>query len=123
MERITALEERQRIASDMHDGLLQTLSFLRWMVRMSGEHLAQGDVPKALTIYQQIERAAEQADMEIRQAITSLQENFSVQYTLQEQLADMATDTCSFHLPVQWENTVNRLGRDPRAVQQQRPVL
>lgn len=107
----------------MHDGLLQTLSFLRWMVRMSGEHLAQGDVPKALTIYQQIERAAEQADMEIRQAITSLQENFSVQYTLQEQLADMAADTCSFHLPVQWENTVNRLGRDPRAVQQQRPVL
>jgi two-component system nitrate/nitrite sensor histidine kinase NarX len=107
VERITALEERQRIASDMHDGLLQTLSFLRWMVRMSGEHLFKGDFSKALETYQQIERAVDQADVEIRQAIASLQENFSVQYTLQEQLEDMVSDTQSFHLPVKWENKVN----------------
>ncbi len=100
VEQVTAMEERQRIASDMHDGLLQTLSFMRWMVRMSGDQIAQGNIPKALETYHQIERAEEQAEIEIRKAIASLQEDFPLHYSLQEQLAEFVAERSTAGPPV-----------------------
>ena len=86
------LLERQRIASEMHDGLLQTLSFLRLMAQMTGDQLAAGNVEDARVTLRQIERANAQAESEIRRAITSLQEDFPVQLTLQQQLAQIAEE-------------------------------
>jgi two-component system nitrate/nitrite sensor histidine kinase NarX len=86
-EHVATLEERHRIASEMHDGLLQTLSFLGIMVQWAKDHIAQGDHLKTISTLMQIERAEEQAETEIRRAIASLQYDFPLIYTLQEQLA------------------------------------
>lgn len=106
-EQIAALQERQHIASDMHDGLLQTLSFLRWMARLSEEQLAQNDVQKARATFHQIERAVEQAENEIRQAIASMQEAGPGKYTLQEQLAEMVQERRGYLPAVKLESNVN----------------
>jgi two-component system, NarL family, nitrate/nitrite sensor histidine kinase NarX len=87
VERGATLIERQRIASEMHDGLLQTLSFLHWSVQVTAEQITQGDLTQVGGMLKKIERADQQAEIEIRRAISSLQEDFPVQLTLQEQLA------------------------------------
>lgn len=102
-EHAATLEERQRIASEMHDGLLQTLSFLGLMVGWAKDHMAQGDLEKTLSTLQQIERAEEQAEHEIRRAIASLQDDFPLNYTLQEQLAVLAGELSKTNPPVLFE--------------------
>jgi signal transduction histidine kinase len=106
-EQVAALKERQRIASDMHDGLLQTLNFLRWMVNMSADQLARGDAAKTLETFRQVERAEEQAEGEIRQAIASLQEDFPTPNSLQEQLAALVEERSANGPAVEWECSVN----------------
>lgn len=117
-----ALKERQQIASEMHDGLLQTLSFQRWMVGLSTEQLSQGDIPKALLTLSQIERASDQAENEIRKAIASLQEDFAVRYTLQVLLAEMIAEAVARQsappdkaAAVRWENQVSQPVLLPRS--------
>lgn len=86
-ETFATLEERQRMTSEMHDGSLQTLSFLRLMTRWAKEQILNGELEKATNSILQIERAEDQVEQEIRQAIASLQEDFPVNFTFQEQLA------------------------------------
>jgi two-component system, NarL family, nitrate/nitrite sensor histidine kinase NarX len=81
------LVERRRIASEMHDGLLQTLSILRWMARITEEQVSRQDLEGAQSTLRKIEVANAQAESEIRRAITSLQEDFPTQVTLQQQIA------------------------------------
>lgn len=102
-EHAATLEERQRIASEMHDGLLQTLSFLGLMVQWAKDHMVEGNLEKALSTLQQIERAEEQAEHEIRRAIASLQDDFPLNYTLQEQLAVLADELSKTNPPVLFE--------------------
>jgi signal transduction histidine kinase len=119
-EHRAALEERQHIASEIHDGLLQTLSYLRWMVALSGQQLAEGDVPKALQTFQNIERAEQQAESEIRRAVASLQEDFPARYTLQDLLAELVVETAAWPSPrVEWDNRVNPPILLPRAETEQ----
>jgi len=107
-EHRAALEERQQIAAEIHDGLLQTLGYLRWMVGLSSQQLSQGDVSRALATFQNIERAEQQAEIEMRRAIASLQEDFPVRSTLQELLAELVTGSGAWPAPrVQWDNHVN----------------
>lgn len=105
-EHAAMLEERQRIASDMHDGLLQTLSFLQWMVRIAREQLANYDVDQAVSTLGQIERANSQADGEIRQAVVSLQEELPQHSTLQKQLEDLARLTADSKVPIMFNDCV-----------------
>ena len=102
-EQAGTLEERQRVASEMHDGLLQTLSFLGIMVRMAKDQMSQGDIELAYSTLHQIERAQEQAEHEIRRAIASLQDNFPINITLQEQLNIVADELSESNPPVQFE--------------------
>ena len=102
-EHAATLEERQRIASEMHDGLLQTLSFLGLMVGWAKDQMGQGDFKKALSTLQQIERAEEQSEHEIRRAIASLQDDFPINYTLQEQLTVLADELSKTNPPVLFE--------------------
>ena len=105
-EQAATLEERQRIASEMHDGLLQTLSFLGMMVQWAKEQNAEGDHAKTLSTLMQIERAEEQAETEIRRAIASLQYDFPINYTLQEQLTVLAQELSEHQPPVIFETKV-----------------
>lgn len=105
-ENAAMLEERQRLASDMHDGLLQTLSFQQWMVKLAKEQLAGGSIDQALETLGQIERANGQADGEIRQAIASLQEALPQHSTLQQQLEDLARSSTDNKVPIHFIDRV-----------------
>lgn len=107
-EHVATLEERQRIAAEMHDGLLQTLSFLRIMVGLLEEQLQDGCSEKALATLQQIRRAEEQGEREIRRAIDSLHEDFPLDDTLQDRLAGISDDLSLTGPPVTFESQIKR---------------
>ncbi len=107
-EYAATLEERQRIAAEMHDGLLQTLSFLRLMAGLLEDQLQSGSTEKAAETLQQIRRAEEQCEREIRQAIQSLQDDFPLSDTLQERLSALARDLSAARPPVTFESRVMR---------------
>lgn len=98
------MEERERVSSEMHDGLLQTLSFLGNMVRMAKDQMIRGNLNKAYSTLQQIERAEAQAENEIRRAIYNLQDNFPLNITLQEQLTIVAIELSKSDPPIQFES-------------------
>jgi signal transduction histidine kinase len=60
------------------------------MTRWAKEQILNGELEKATNSILQIERAEDQVEQEIRQAIASLQDGFPVNFTFQEQLAELA---------------------------------
>lgn len=106
VENLATVEERQRIASEMHDGSLQTLSFLRIMAGWAKEQIRAGDYETALTSLDRVERAQDQAEQEIRRAIDSLEDRFPLQYTFQEQLTSMTGELSEENIPVAFQTEV-----------------
>ncbi len=100
------LEERRRMMGEMHDGLLQTLSHMGMMVGWAKEQMAQGEWEKSLGTLQQIERAEEQAELEIRCAIASLQDDFPLNVTFQEQLSVLTVELSKPDQRVNFETDV-----------------
>ncbi|UCG22790.1 MAG: ATP-binding protein, partial [Chloroflexota bacterium] len=80
------LEERQRIAAEMHDGLAQTLSYLGLKTDRAGELLRQGRTAKVAAEFSHMEEAIDQATVDVRRSIASLRENPRPQRTLQEEI-------------------------------------
>lgn len=101
-ERVAILEERQRIAAEMHDGLAQTLNYLRLTVEMGRGQVEKRQLDQALRTLQLAQRGMDQAECEVRQAIASLQESYPISYTLQEQLADLAAELSGQAVRVSW---------------------
>lgn len=89
-ESYAMLVERQRLASEMHDGSLQTIGYLRLVTPLALEQIRNGEFEKAVASLQQIEHAEDQVEHEIRGAIESLQDGFPIDFTLQEQLIELA---------------------------------
>lgn len=71
-ERVAALEERSRIAAEMHDGLGQTLSYLGLMTDQVVEFLEQGQEAEAVARLHDTRRVIGQATAEARCAIDHL---------------------------------------------------
>ncbi|MBI2331346.1 MAG: type IV pili methyl-accepting chemotaxis transducer N-terminal domain-containing protein [Chloroflexi bacterium] len=71
-EKVAALEERNRIAADMHDGLGQTLSYLGLMTDQTAEFLSEGQDDAALDLLRKTRETIETAASEVRRAINSL---------------------------------------------------
>lgn len=107
-ERAATLEERYRIAAEMHDGLLQTLSFLRITVELLEEQLQSGSSKKALATMQQIRRAEEQGEREIRRAIDSLYDDFPLHDTLQDSLNRLVKDLSQTRPAIRFESQIKR---------------
>lgn len=84
-----ALEERQRIAAEMHDGLAQTLSYLAFRAFNALELLKQGNVEAALTEHEAIDKTIALATTEVRRSITSLQESPTPRRPLEEWLDEV----------------------------------
>jgi len=105
-ERLATLEERQRLAADMHDGLAQTLNYLRLEVYSADAQIESGQHAEALATLERMLRALNQAESEVRRAITSLQEDFPLYYTLQEQLAKLAEEFSGGNNKVEWETSI-----------------
>ncbi len=72
VERVATLEERQRIAAEMHDGLAQILSYLALKADYATDLLQDGQVPAVLEQYRDIQAAIERATREVRMSIASL---------------------------------------------------
>ena len=71
-EKAAALEERNRIAADIHDGLGQTLSYLGLMTDQTVEFLSDGQDEAALERLRKTREVIENTTSEVRRAINSL---------------------------------------------------
>ncbi len=74
LERAAALEERQRIAANLHDGLAQTLSYVSMISSHTEVLLADGDVAGAQEGFQRVLSALGRAMIEVRNCVASLHE-------------------------------------------------
>lgn len=104
LERSTMLEERHRIAAEMHDGLAQTLSFLSIATEQTETWLSSGDTIQARQSLDHIRRGLDQAAIDIRRAIASLHDEYPTQFTLQEQLESLIQELDGSQHQVHWEN-------------------
>jgi PAS domain S-box-containing protein len=84
LEWAAALEERQRIAAEMHDGLAQTLSYMGLQTDHAAELLDAGRVEQVLEEFEQIRNTLGQASHDVRRSIASLQESPRPPQSLQE---------------------------------------
>ena len=89
IEWAAALEERQRIAAEMHDGLAQTLSLLGLRIDRTADLIEGTDSSATINELLQIRRTINQASTEVRRSIASLAEKPAPIRTLQDQLADL----------------------------------
>lgn len=64
--RLTIIEERTRIAHELHDSLAQTLASLRFQVRVLDETLHQGDESALWAELERIENSLDEAYIELR---------------------------------------------------------
>jgi two-component system nitrate/nitrite sensor histidine kinase NarX len=91
-----ALEERQRIAANMHDGLAQTLSLLGMRVDRMQEIIEGDSDSKIKDALHEIQDMVTVASTEARRSIASLQEaarpRSSLQDLLQEMLENIRTE-------------------------------
>jgi signal transduction histidine kinase len=92
LEWAAALEERQRIAADMHDGLAQTLSYMGHKVDQVTELAEAGRIPDLLDTCSHIRDTLDRATGEVRQSIASLQETPLPKRPLQDWLAEIANE-------------------------------
>ncbi|MBI3244620.1 MAG: GAF domain-containing protein [Chloroflexi bacterium] len=91
-ERLAMLEERQRIAAEMHDGIAQTLSYLSLKAEQAADLAQAGDGKETAGVLQGVREAIAQASREARQAIASLQESPPRRRSLQDQLTELASE-------------------------------
>ena len=89
LEWAAALEERQRIAADMHDGLAQTVSILGLRVDEVLELVAAGTAGEAIDELSEIRDTVEQVSVDVRRSIASLHEAPPPRRTLRELLSDL----------------------------------
>ena len=87
LEWAAALEERQRIAANMHDGLAQTISLLGLKVDQTAGLIPSESNGKVLQALGDIRETLNQASTEVRRSIASLQNTPQPRKSLQETLA------------------------------------
>jgi two-component system nitrate/nitrite sensor histidine kinase NarX len=91
-ERVAMLEERQRIAAEIHDGLAQTLSYLELKTEQVAELMQMGDAAEAEAKLKRVREAVGQAGQDARRAISNLQESVPRRQSLQDRLAETVDD-------------------------------
>ena len=88
-ERLAALEERQRITRDMHDGLAQRLSALGLEFDQAVEQIDTASTGPVLQTIEMARFSLENASTEVRRAIANLQEDSLYPKTIQDQLHEL----------------------------------
>ena len=67
--RLTRMEERVKLANELHDSLAQTLASLRFQVRVLDETLHQGDECAIWEEMERVENSLDEAHLELRELI------------------------------------------------------
>jgi two-component system nitrate/nitrite sensor histidine kinase NarX len=68
--RLSIMDERTRLANELHDSLAQTLASLRFQVRVMDETLHEGDEASLWGVLEKIENSLDEANAELRELIT-----------------------------------------------------
>lgn len=92
-ERLAMLEERQRIASEMHDGAAQTLSFLEARATEISALAEAGRPEEAADTLSRIRDVVARASREMRQAIAALSEPPRPRLPLHEQISRLLRES------------------------------
>lgn len=92
-ERLAMLEERHRIAAEMHDGAVQTLAFLEGRAAEVSALVDAGRAEEAAGVLGRVRHVLAQASREIRQAIAALREPPSSPLSLHEHLGRLVRES------------------------------
>jgi len=107
-ERVATLEERHRIAAEMHDGLGQTLSYLGLMTDQVVDFLADGQDDAALQRLQHTRETIEKATGEVRQAINRLLDESAIILDLRKRLCEEVDSFNNQHsLKAAWQSEIH----------------
>ena len=96
-ERTATLEERHRVAAEMHDGLGQTLSYLGLMTDQVVDFLSDGKEGAALERLSKTRETIGKATSDVRRAINKLMDDSPAQKDLWTRLHDSADEIASQH--------------------------
>ncbi len=103
-ERVATLEERRRVAAEMHDGLGQTLSYLGLMTDQVVGFLAEGQDGAALQHLHKTRETIGKATADVRRAIQSLMDDSDSQVDLCARLRSAADQLAAeHHLRLMWQ--------------------
>jgi len=89
---LAALEERERIAREMHDGIAQVVGFLNLRIRVARQMLSSGRLADAEAELDQIQRIVREAYSDIRQSIGSLRTATGLEQGLEAAIRESAAD-------------------------------
>jgi signal transduction histidine kinase len=92
LEWAAALEERQRIAAEMHDGLAQTLSYLGLKTDQAAQLLKRQQIQQVPDELAQMQDAIGRATHDVRRSIASLQQSPRPRQSLQEALGQAVNE-------------------------------
>jgi two-component system nitrate/nitrite sensor histidine kinase NarX len=76
-QQAATLEERERIARELHDSLGQTLNYLALKMDIIGEHLEAGRIAAAQVELERIRKATRDAAADVRESILGLRTSMS----------------------------------------------
>ena len=96
-ERVATLEERRRVAAEMHDGLGQTLSYLGLMTDQVVEFLSDGQEGEAINRLRKTRETIGKATSDVRRAINKLMDDTPVSKDLCTRLRDTLDEIASGH--------------------------
>ena len=106
-ERVATLEERHRVAAEMHDGLAQTLSYLGLMTDQVVEFLSDGQDRVALDHLQKTRNTIQTATAEVRRAINDLMNESPSTLDLRTRLHNTVDEfAAENNLPITWQADV-----------------
>lgn len=94
-EQMAALEERQHIAADIHDGLGQTLSYLGLSIDQVCEMMENGQYEEALERLEKSRNIIDQATNDVRSSIAQLVDGAVSKRSLQDRLHDLVESISS----------------------------
>lgn len=89
LEWAAALEERQRIAEDMHDGLAQMISLLGMQIDDLSDLIRRKSIRQATETLSSMRNTVDRASVDVRRSITSLQSSPQPRRSIQELLAEL----------------------------------
>lgn len=96
-ERVATLEERRRVAAEMHDGLGQTLSYLGLMTDQVVEFLSDGQDDAALERLGKTRETIGKATSDVRRAINKLMDDTPAPKDFYTRLRDSLDELASHH--------------------------
>jgi signal transduction histidine kinase len=103
LEHAAALEERQRIAASMHDGLAQTLSYLAMLADQAAGRLEAGATATGLRELGVVQDTIDRAIHEARASISSLRARPRRRRSLQEELGTLVAELRDGDLDIRFD--------------------